>query len=333
MAVAQLYTAAPGDTITAARWNNEFGNIYNNGTALAFPATTAISLNGQTLTLDSAGVVSLAGSAGAGILTGDFSVSGNLKATAALGFYIQGLIQSNGTDAVNDIDISIGMATSNDAVQANRRTMTLTSVLTKQLDAAWAVGSGGGGLDTGAIGNSNYYVWLIMRSDTGVVDALFSLSSTAPTMPTNYTYKRLIGWFIRVGGTIVAFKAYEMSGGGLQYLWSVPTADINLANTLGTTARLDTIRVPVNFSVLADITVGLDDAAALMLVQVTCPDIPDIAVGNAGMQVKLQVIGSTSYEYGYIRTSATGQIRSKCSVATADSYVVITNDFIWDRRN
>ena len=54
MAVAQLYTASPGDTITAARWNNEFGNIYNNGTAIAFPITTAVSLSGFALTMDSA---------------------------------------------------------------------------------------------------------------------------------------------------------------------------------------------------------------------------------------------------------------------------------------
>ena len=32
-----------------------------------------------------------------------------------------------------------------------------------------------------------YHVWLIKRADTGVVDALFSLSATAPTMPANYT--------------------------------------------------------------------------------------------------------------------------------------------------
>lgn len=30
MAITQLYTAVAGDVITAARWNNEFGNIYNN---------------------------------------------------------------------------------------------------------------------------------------------------------------------------------------------------------------------------------------------------------------------------------------------------------------
>lgn len=36
MALTQVYTAVPNDVITAARWNNEFGNIYNNpGTYLS----------------------------------------------------------------------------------------------------------------------------------------------------------------------------------------------------------------------------------------------------------------------------------------------------------
>lgn len=34
MAITQIYTAIPGDLITAARWNNEFGNVYNNFGAL-----------------------------------------------------------------------------------------------------------------------------------------------------------------------------------------------------------------------------------------------------------------------------------------------------------
>lgn len=34
MAITQIYTAVAGDVITAARWNNEFGNIYNNLTSL-----------------------------------------------------------------------------------------------------------------------------------------------------------------------------------------------------------------------------------------------------------------------------------------------------------
>ncbi|MGH9910688.1 MAG: hypothetical protein ACRD32_08605, partial [Nitrososphaerales archaeon] len=217
MAVTQVYTAVPADVITAARWNNEFGNIYNNGTSIAFPLTHAASLAGYTLTLDSSGLVTLTAASSTATLTGSFSVTGDLLANAALGGHIQGLIYANSTgDATNDIDISIGMATSANVAQADRRTMTLTSTLTKQLDAAWAVGTNAGGLDTGSIGNSDYYIWLIMRPDTSVVDVLFSLSSTAPTMPTNYTFKRLIGWFKRTGAAITAFKTYELSGGGLE---------------------------------------------------------------------------------------------------------------------
>lgn len=55
MSVVQIYTAIPNDVITAARWNNEFGNIYNNGTDLAFPLTKAVSFAGFTITWDAAG--------------------------------------------------------------------------------------------------------------------------------------------------------------------------------------------------------------------------------------------------------------------------------------
>lgn len=117
--------------------------------------------------------------------------------------YISGLtLANNVTDATNDIDISAGSASSDGTTPA---LMTLASALTKRLDASWAVGSGNGGLDTGSIANTTYHVFLIQRSDTGVVDALFSTSPTSPTMPTNYTRKRRIGSIRRVSGAIVAF--------------------------------------------------------------------------------------------------------------------------------
>src|SRR3990167_3571857 len=112
-------------------------------------------------------------------------------------------LSNNGTDATNDIDIAIGSAASGDTVPAM---MVLSSAITKRLDAAWAVGTGNGGLDTGSIANDVYHIWLIMRSDTGVVDALFSASATAPTMPTSYDKKRRIGSIIRSGATILAFR-------------------------------------------------------------------------------------------------------------------------------
>lgn len=67
MALAQIYTAVAGDTITAARWNNEFGNLYNNGTALAFPLTANVSIAGYVLTMDAAGVSNLTSTANIGL--------------------------------------------------------------------------------------------------------------------------------------------------------------------------------------------------------------------------------------------------------------------------
>lgn len=67
MALSQVYTAVAGHVITAARWNNEFGNIYANGTDLAFPLTKAVSLAGWTLTLDNAGATTLLSTASTGI--------------------------------------------------------------------------------------------------------------------------------------------------------------------------------------------------------------------------------------------------------------------------
>jgi hypothetical protein len=109
-----------------------------------------------------------------------------------------GLGLSTAADAANDVTMAAGAAAS---TVAPYDLMQLTTALTKQLDVSWAVGNNAGGLDTGAVGNNTYYMHLIRRPDTGVTDWLFSLSSTAPTMPTNYTQRSLRGYVVRSGGT------------------------------------------------------------------------------------------------------------------------------------
>ena len=64
--------------------------------------------------------------------------------------------------------------------------------------ASWFVGSTNGGLDTGAIANSTWYhFYVIKRVDTGAVDVVFSLSATAPNLAAAglvpYTLFRRIG--------------------------------------------------------------------------------------------------------------------------------------------
>jgi hypothetical protein len=162
--------------------------------------------------------------------------------------HIWGLTTSNGTDTAHDIDIAVGQAADN----TDGTLMVLGSALTKQIDAAWAVGTAAGGLDgTESVGGTPdadtwYHMWLIMRSDTGVVDALFSESATAPTMPTNYDKKRRIGAVLTDGSAnIIQYYQNENT-----FLWNEPPTDYNGNPTTGS-AILSALSVPTGVRVEA----------------------------------------------------------------------------------
>ena len=257
------------------------------------------------------------------------------SAQVALDKAIQGFTYGiNGSDATNDIDFSAGVAMDATGVYVLRG-----SALTKRLDEAWAVGTDAGMLDTGAVGNNDYYLWVIGRSDTGVVDYLASLSSTAPTMPANYDFKRLIGWLKRAGGANVGFTTYETAGGGLEFLWTTPTLDINLANTLTTSRRTDAVKVPLNFSVVANLNVQLEDAGSSAFGVVYCPDhadlVPSLTAAPLGSSYTDVAGGPTTRNQVYnikVRTSSSGLIAAR-STTTIDNYRVATLSFEWARRN
>ena len=172
---------------------------------------------------------------------------------------ISGLVLANNvTDETNDIDIRVGETWSNDAARANRVLITLTSARTKRIDAAWVVGTNQGGMDTGAVANDNWYhIWLIKRTDTGVVDALFSLSATAPTMPTNYDKKHRIGAVRRDTATNRLFFQT-----GDEFLYKNPPALDHDASIASSARTAITVSVPTGLRVLAfgnmisDIVVG-----------------------------------------------------------------------------
>ena len=49
------------------------------------------------------------------------------------------------------------------------------------------------GIDATRVSGQMYYLWLIGKND-GTLAGLFSASNTAPTMPTGYTWRRLLPW-------------------------------------------------------------------------------------------------------------------------------------------
>jgi hypothetical protein len=255
------------------------------------------------------------------------AVTNGIAYVAGLNKTIYGLTYANnGTD---NLDIAAG-----GALDATGAYFMVGSALTKQTNVAWAVGNAAGMLDTGVVGNSDYYMWEIARSDTGVVDYLSSLSSTAPTMPASYDFKRLFGWFKRAGGIVVAFTTYETEGGGIELLWNSPTLDINLANTLTTSRRTDAVKVPLNFSVVSFLNVVITDVLASNT-WIYCPDQTDLAPSTTATplaNIAAAAGASTTFDMK-IRTSSAGLIAARSSVATIDLYAVSTMGFNWARRN
>lgn len=271
-------------------------------------------------------VTSIAGNTGAFTLSNGITNSTNdiRLDTSFFQNYLTGLgMANNGADATNDIDISAGCACDS----TNVAIMKLTSAITKQLDAAWAVGTNAGGrMSAAAIANTTYHVWLIQRSDTGVVDVGFDVSPTTPTMPTNYDRKRRIGSIIRSGGTILAFVQ-----DGNDFVLSSPAVDVNAVANPGTAAVTRTLTVPTGIRVKANLSVGalyaLDGTNQGIAVLLSDLAIPDIAAATNNCQVAITSQSGNNMlakSTAQIYTSTSATIRSRVSVSNANFFLTIT---------
>lgn len=236
--------------------------------------------------------------------------------------YIGGLTLSNdGTSPNTVIDVATGVAMSDDSTTL----MTLASAYTKNCNAAWAVGTGNGALDTGSTlaASTWYHVFLIERPDTGVVDVLLSTSATAPTMPASYTKKRRIGSIkTDASSHILAFLQ-----NGDEFLWGTPTNDIGASN-LSTTAVLYTLNVPAGVKVTA-LMEGAAYNPSQIAILLTCPDVADTAPSLTGLGI-INVANTYVSTPSSIRTNTSGQIRARSTSAT--TYLYITTMGWIDRR-
>ena len=216
--------------------------------------------------------------------------------------YLFGLtLSNNGSDATNDIDIATGVAA---ADTSPYYLMQLTSALTKRLDAAWAVGTGNGGLDTGSIANTSYHVWLIQRSDTGVVDALFSTSATSPTMPSNYDRKRRIGSILRSGGTILAFRQFDDR-------FSLITAVANRSSTAAASSIQLAVSTPLGIRTRPILVLNMSINSASAVAN-TVGD-GDNSTANYTIQ-SVGTSGSDATTVDYVYTDTSSQIRFSCTI-------------------
>jgi hypothetical protein len=202
------------------------------------------------------------------------------------------------------------------------RIMRLPSAIAKTT-ATWAVGTAAGGMDTGAVANSTWYHFFeIMRPDTGLVDVLFSLSATAPTLPANYTLFRRIGSAKTNGSG--QWTLFTQNGD--EFLWDVQLGDINTA-VQSTTAILYTLTVPTGIRVNALFAAEISQASASTVVFLSSPDQSDQAA--SGSSFTLGVPSAAGFGSGQmnLRTNTSAQIRAR-SQGTSTTLVAATQGWI-----
>jgi len=112
-------------------------------------------------------------------------------------------------------------------VDSNDLSVILSTVsLTVDLDVA-----GANGLDTGSIAaNTGYFLYVIYNGTTTA--GLASTSATAPTMPSGYTYKALVGW-CTTDATTTPFNIEEFTQIDDEYIWKINQTAVSNSAAVG----------------------------------------------------------------------------------------------------
>lgn len=161
--------------------------------------------------------------------------------------YFSGFLLANNASSPNTtIDVGAGVARSFDNTVDIKLTGTFRGIL--QSSGAWAAGDNQNKLDTGARANNTWYsVFAIRKTSDGTADILFSLSATAPTMPSGYAgFRRISSIRTDGSGNILGFINV-----GNRFVYKTPIIDMATAPI--TVRAPYVMKVPTGVRVLAQI--------------------------------------------------------------------------------
>lgn len=226
------------------------------------------------------------------------------------------------------IDIAPGIA--QDAGQLGA--LSLAASITKDLSAAWAVGSNQGclGPTVNRTVNTWYHVFIIKRTDTSVVDAYCDTNVNAANIPSPYTLYRRVG-SIRTDGT-GSGNIIQFSQNGPEFLWSTPIMDLVATAPASTAVQNATLTVAPGVKVNALTNWVLSTAGINNQIYVSSYDTADLAPSLSATPM----FTSQSYNTGNaifampvnVRTSTTATVRYRLLVNNAAQVTAVTLGWI-----
>ena len=219
--------------------------------------------------------------------------------------HIDGFILSNAADADHDITISAGEATDSTGIMM----LSSDATITKRIDAPWSEGDGMGGLDTGVVAaNSVYYMWRIYKATDKSLDAVFSLSKTAPTLAAVYTHKRRIGTVITdASANIINFSQFP--NGEMRF--KNPIDSLAMAGLANTSRNAYTVTAPPSMVALLQVTAQNSADTAVYYLWVGDANRTDAAASATNYTHKLIVkYGACGFEMR-LETNSSKQIYAR----------------------
>lgn len=143
----------------------------------------------------------------------------------------------NGTDANHDIDFQIGAYQAND-----NRTIELTSVITKQIDASFVEGNNAGGHAGAALSANGTIHCFVIQKATGEVDAYVDSSLSAANRPSGFVRHAWV-MSLRLNGSsdIIPFRQF---GNTVMF-------DSRITDASGSSATTLALSVPAGIPVCA----------------------------------------------------------------------------------
>lgn len=162
--------------------------------------------------------------------------------------YIYGLtLANNVTTPLTVLDVGSGIT--RDAT--NVTDITLSTVLSKDLNISWAAGNNGGGRFTGvSLTNGTWYHVFVIKNAAGQSDVGFDTSTTAANRPLGYTYYRRVGSinYVSAGSGIRPFL--QVSN---RFEFTTPVQDLTGAGQPAGVEVLRTLTIPTGLRCLAHI--------------------------------------------------------------------------------
>jgi hypothetical protein len=239
-------------------------------------STTTLTATSITTSVIDASSITVTGNVSATEYYGDGSNLTGLANTFPRG-HLSGLTLSNGTDADHDIDISVGEAKDS----GNTTNLSLSAIMTKQIDATWASGTNAGGMASGVTLSADtwYHVYLV-ELDAGGTDAGFDTSTTAANLVATSgiasAYRRIGSVLTDGSSNILGFTQFED-----EFIFDTQVINVN-GTGLGTSRVLQTVTTPLGFETrailgLIGVVAGVNNS---VLITLTHPNVTDTTPTN-----------------------------------------------------